>query len=158
MESVRERLKTLLIILLESLTPDGASGRLDRGLFDLRLEAAGVAAGELDDLLEWLQERRPDETLTLATAPEAEGSRGVRIYEEGERDLLTADAFGYLLTLRRDQRLSWPQMESLLQYASLVAETPLTRSETCFLLDQFIFTFPGRGSLGPLARRTGTVH
>lgn len=160
METVRERLKQLLMILLEAIETGEEPGRLDRGLFADRIGQAGYDVAEIGGILDWLEDHwlaaARAEARDLPEAPAAAG--GLRAFGENEQQFLTPEAFGRLLDLRRNGQITAQQMESLIHYASLVSETPVDRSELEQLLDRLLFSFPGRPSGEPPAAGRWTVH
>ncbi len=160
MDTVRERLKQLLIILLEAIEAGEEPGRLDRGLFADRIGRAGYDEAEISGILDWLEDHwlaaARAEARELPDAPATAG--GVRAYGENEQEYLTPEAFGRLLDLRRRGQITPQQMESLIHYASLVSETPLDRGEVEQLLDRILFSFPGRAPGDPPAAGRWTVH
>jgi uncharacterized protein Smg (DUF494 family) len=148
MESAQQRLKNLLLILLESLATYGDGLALDRRRFHDLAAAAGYDAVDVGGILDWLEGQwlsgsRP----WLSAEPVANmGSpSGVRCYGDPDRQALEPAAFGYLLRLVKAGQLSRGQMEQLLQHAGLVAATPLDNRELDVLIDQVVF---GRAASG----------
>ncbi len=146
METVRERLKQLLIILLEAIEAGGGSVRVDKLRFQAGLAAAGYDEEEIAGLLDWFEDQWLSAAREDARALAGDQTRGgaLRGFEPAEREVLTPEAFGYLLGLRQQGRLSAAQMESVIHYASLVSVAPLNRRDADRLLDQLFFSFPGR--------------
>ncbi len=142
MESVQQRLKNLLLILLESLAARGDALALDRGRFQELAAAAGYDAVDVGGILDWLEDQwtsgsRP--WLIAEPAASLGSPSGVRCYEGPDRQALEPAAFGYLLRLVDAGQLSRGQMEQLLQHAGLVAATPLDKRELDVLIDQIVF-------------------
>jgi uncharacterized protein Smg (DUF494 family) len=145
METGRDRLKSLLIILLEVIGAGEGPVRLDRKRFEDRVLAAGFDDEDLSDVLDWLQNQWLPVVQPLAgAAPDRtlENARGPRLLGEDERAYLDPDAFGLLLGLQAAGEITRQQMESLIGYASLVADTPLSRSAMGELVDQIFFLVP----------------
>lgn len=161
MESTRQRLRNLLIILLEAIASGEEDVWLDRQRFQDLVAAAGYDDSDIDGVLDWLE----DQWLPVARgawpatgAERMSDSRGVRLFGEDEREFLTPDAFGYLLSLRRAGQITHQQMETLIHYASLVSLLPLERQEVDQLLERVLFSPPGRDPLGPPAAGLGKAH
>ncbi len=157
METVRERLRTLLIILLETLSDRAGGTRADRRLFRERAVAAGFDEDDVDELLDWLRESWPEgRPLPRRPEPPLPGV-GVRCLDEEERLALSPEAFGYLLDLSHRRQITRGQMERLIHYAGLVAESPLGRREVADLVDRVLFGTPGDGT-GPAGEAGRASH
>ncbi len=63
----------------------------------------------------------------------------VRLQAEPERDVLSVPAFGYLTTLVRTGQITAAQMETLIQFAQRLAESPLAPGDLDPLLDHIVF-------------------
>ncbi len=147
MESARERLKNLLLILLEAVDTGGDLLRLDRQKLGEMVVASGYDEADLGGLLDWLElnwNGRVSSLLEIAEDADGPAGDGVRLLGEDEREFLTPRAFGYLLELCQGGQISRQQMEDLIHYASLVAVLPLQREEIDGLLEQVFFGLPGR--------------
>ena len=160
MESAQQRLKNLLLILLESLAARGDALALDRQRFQELAAAAGYEAEDVGGILDWLEDQWTSGARLWWSAESAASpgsSSGVRCYEGPDRQALEPGAFGYLLQLVAAGQLSRGQMEQLLHHAGLVAATPLDKRELDVLIDQIVFgrmTYgadfaPGSGATRP---------
>jgi len=151
METARERLKDLLIILLEAVSSPGSELGLDMQKFREMVADAGYDVADLGGLLSWLKSQMNPLgpfAETRLFVEEIARSRGVRLYGEEERGFLTPPAFGYLLELLLSGQISRSQMEALIHHASLVADLPLQLPELVELIDQVCFQARGRSHSG----------
>ena len=142
MHAVRNRLKQLLILILESLTVEEIPATRELRLRDA-LDAAGLDAEDIVGLLAWFDDQSrgeaPDSWLT-ARSVQLPASRTVRLQTDDERRYLSPEAFGYLLRLRGDDQITWQQLETVIQVASLAGERPLTREDLGEILDHVLLT------------------
>jgi uncharacterized protein Smg (DUF494 family) len=146
MDSLPERLKNLLIILLDAFESCGENPPLDRRRFWEKIAAAGYDESEIGHLLGWLQMLGSTSAWQQGEGlPVAENlpGRGTRFFGESEREFLTPPAFGYLLELCRAGQISPQQREILIHFASLVSLEPLDTEDIQQVLDQVLFDFPG---------------
>ncbi len=161
METARERLKDLLIILLEAVSTPGGELGLDTQKFRQMVAEAGYDVADLGGILTWLKSQmNPRGTLGGAWPPleEVVRSHGVRLFGEEERACLTPAAFGYLLELVLTGQISRSLMEALIHHASLVADLPLQRQELIQLIDQVCFQAHSRIHPGHAADDLESVH
>jgi uncharacterized protein Smg (DUF494 family) len=66
---------------------------------------------------------------------------GIRHFNQAEEDTLTADARGYLLELSRKGRIDQPQMELIIQFASMTMMKPVSKIMLTDVIDNLIFSF-----------------
>lgn len=161
METAREKLKNLLIILLEAVSEPGVGVGLDAQKFRELVTAAGYDVTDLGSIIGWLQTQlQPQQLVSIQTIFTGEHDRGqgVRCLSEAERDFLTPDAFGYLLDLCAAGQISHLQMETLIHCASQVAELPLPRQEMDRLIDQVLFQVASRRASHHTANGRENVH
>ncbi len=163
MESAREKLKNLLIILLDAIASQNEELDLDLERIREMCSIAGYPETSISGILAWLQTQWPSHDggqalWSLVLSSDAPVGRGVRAFGEDERDYLTPPAFGYLLDLCQEGLISRQQMELLIHYASLVSELPLKRQEIDHLLDQVFFRFPEQGTLDHPTNGLGNIH
>jgi len=148
-ETANERLKNLLLLLLEALGADGELERFDRRRFKEYVAAAGYNPAEFDLLFDWFEsQERPYATTNWLEVPldnTAVGS-GPRLFGDEERVFLSPHAFGHLLNLVADGQIDRRQMESVIQYASLFSSGPLSPRDIDQLLDQVVLTFNDQGT------------
>jgi hypothetical protein len=161
MEHLRDRLRNLLLLLLEAL--DGRRDGPDVGPAEMRemVAAAGYGDEDMLELLDWLRSRwEPDAAgeAWLSTRLVGRASE-VALRQMGQREdeLLTPAAFGYLLDLVRTGQITAEQMESLIQFAQLAPEGPLAPADLATLVDRVVFAAPsGWGVTDP--GRAGRAH
>jgi len=154
MEHLRHRLRDLLLLLIESLVDDedqaGAGGLELRAL----LSAAGLQDEDLHDLLAWMgdpagHDGLPDDAWLTARRYGRASDGALRLMGQREDEFLTVGAFDYLLRLVRTGQITAEQMESLIQFAQLVPDGPLTEGELTPLLDRVVFADrTGEAALG----------
>jgi len=143
MEHLRTRLRDLLLLLLEAIDARQEGARA--GLREIRemAEAAGFAEQDMQDLLDWLHDRwepAAGQPAWLATRFVGRASAGsLRQMGSGEDELLTPEAFGYLLDLVRTGQITTEQMETLIQFAQLVPDGPLNPDDLDALMDRVVF-------------------
>ncbi len=149
MEPVLERLKNLLVLILEILDSESEDSLIDRRRVQEYVIAAGYDPSEVDMLLDWIDSHGSSriESRWLESIAEGDATNAsVRLFGDDEREFLSPPAFGYLLDLCSDGQISQHQMESVIQYASLVSIGPMSRKEVGTLLDQVVFTSNEWGS------------
>ena len=181
MEHLRNRLRNLLELLLEAL--DARQEGVDYESEEMQdiVAAAGYRDEDMQELLVWLQNRwapgvvepgvvDPGVVDPGVVDPRFGGSAwlssrlvsraGVQtLRQPGQREdeLLTPGAFGYLLDLVRTGQISAEQMESLIQFAQIAPEGPLSVGELSSLMDRVVFGEPaGRGPT--VLGRSDRVH
>ncbi|HOX26402.1 MAG TPA: hypothetical protein PLL30_07450 [Candidatus Krumholzibacteria bacterium] len=142
MEHLRYRLRKLLLLLLEAVDARQAGSACAASDLPGIIAAAGYGPQDLADLLAALHGRwhpQADRPAWLAAQRVARPSRqSLRQMGPREEELLTVPAFGYLLDLVRTGQITAEQMETLIQFAQLVPDGPLTPAELGPLLDRVI--------------------
>jgi uncharacterized protein Smg (DUF494 family) len=142
MEHLSPRLRDLLLLLLEAI--DARQEGTGTGLREIHemVAAAGFGEQEVEDLLTWLHARwepAAGQAVWLAAQQFAQASPGsLRLMGPREDELLTPEAFGYLLELVRTRQISWEQMETLIQFAQLSPDGPLTAQQLEPLVDRVV--------------------
>ncbi len=143
MEHLRNRLRDLLLLLLEALDTRQDGPVSDPEDVRQLIAAAGYGEQEMQDLLTWLQDRQrsddTEETWLSARLVARAGHKTLRQMGSREDELLTVPAFGYLLDLVRTSQITAEQMESMIQFAQLVPDGPLTPEDLSMLLDRVVF-------------------
>ena len=143
MEHLRNRLRDLLLLLLEALDTRQDGPVSDPEDVRQLIAAAGYGEQEMQDLLTWLQDRQrsddTEETWLSARLVARAGHKTLRQMGSREDELLTVPAFGYLLDLVRTSQITAEQMESMIQFAQLVPDGPLTPDDLSMLLDRVVF-------------------
>ncbi len=142
MEQERDRLKHLLIILLEALSVSPGDGGFSRNQIQDKVEAAGLDEGDVNGLLDWIESNlNQDAVREWSREPELESpSAGAwRHFGEADREYITPDGIGFLIELLNAGQISRLQMEALLQYSSYIALTPLDRMDLETVIEQVLF-------------------
>ena len=142
MHAVRDRLKQLLILILESLTAEELPTAREARLRDA-LDAAGFDAEDIVGLLAWFDDQSHGEargSWLTARSVQQPANRAIRLQTDEERRYLSPEAFGYLLRLCGDEQITWQQLETVVQVASLAGERPLTREDLGEILDHVLLT------------------
>ncbi|MEZ4388724.1 MAG: hypothetical protein R3D98_14370 [Candidatus Krumholzibacteriia bacterium] len=156
MEHLRTRLQHLLLLLLDALEGQDEAAALT--VADLRelLTGAGLDDRDLADLWRRFHDRElggGGETWLAARQLGLASRRSLRLMGEREDELLTVQAFGYLIGLVNARQISAEQMESLIQYAQLAPDAPLGPQDLAPLLDRVVFA-----DRAPVVRRTDRAH
>jgi uncharacterized protein Smg (DUF494 family) len=117
---------------------------------DLRelMRAVGLDDDDLEELLQWTGQRpllEPGESWLATNLVNRASDSALRQMGQREDELVTVAAFGYLLRLVRTRQISAEQMESMMQFAQLVPEGPLSPRDLSPLLDRVVFHDPGQG-------------
>jgi len=161
MDPERDRLKHLLIILLEALSGSPEASPPDRARVQEKAEAAGLDEADVSGLLDWIEAQwRPEgETPWRGEpAPDAPSAGAFRIYGDTEKDYLSSAGLGYLTRLVNAGQIDRGQLEAVLQYASFIALKPLDPADLESVLEQVIFR-PGRpGMTGGASEGDQGVH
>ncbi len=161
MEHERDRLKHLLLILLEALTGDPETA----GEIQARIQDDAAAAGLDDDdvngLLDWIESQWQLDDLPpwpASAQPEAPSAGTFRHFSLDDANHLSGASLGYILRLLQAGQISRIQMESLVQYASYLAVRPIEPEDLDSILEQVIFR-PGQPRMtGGASEGFGSVH
>jgi len=146
MDAERDRLKHLLIILLEALSGAPSDAPPSRRRIQEKVNAAGLDETDLHELLDWIEAQwQPDDSggWSRDPLPEAPSHGAFRYFGESDRDYLAPDGMGFLIELLNAGQINRAQMEALLQYASFIAIKPLDPYDLETVLEQVLFR-PGR--------------
>lgn len=161
MEQERDRLKHLLIILLEALSRSPEEGRSLPLRIHEQAEAAGLDEADVNGLLDWIESHwQPDGQPDWGDEdlPDAPSSGAFRYFGENDSECLSGAGLGYLLKLLNGGQINRAQLEALVQYASFMAVRPLEPEELDSILEQVIFR-PGRPHMtGGSSEGFGSVH
>ncbi len=142
MDPERDRLKHLLIILLEALSASGEDGPPSRNAIQEKVANAGLDEGDVHGLLDWIEsnwnaylELSPDQE----PLPESPSDLAFRVFSEADQDYISADGIGYLIRMVNSGQISKAQMEAMLQYSSFIALKPLTSYDLETVIEQVLF-------------------
>ena len=142
MDQERDRLKHLLIILLEALSVGPSDSGLSSRRIQDKVADAGLDEADVHGLLDWIENNlSPDPEAEWGREPELEApSHGSwRHFGESDKEYITPDGIGFLLELLNHGQISGLQMEALLQYSSYIALQPLDRLDLETVIEQVLF-------------------
>lgn len=142
MENERDRLKHLLVILLESLSmaPGNREGR-GQAIQD-KVVAAGLDEADVNGLLDWIEaqwQMGDQNDWPREVMPDAPSRQSFRIFGEADSDSLAPGALGFLIELVNQGQINQMQMEGLIQYASFIAVRPLEKEDLETVIEQVLF-------------------
>jgi uncharacterized protein Smg (DUF494 family) len=142
MEQERDRLKHLLIILLEALSVAPSEVGVSRNRIQEKVADAGLDEADVHGLLDWIESNLNDDDLRpwnqephLASP----SSFSWRHFGDADKEYISPDGIGFLLELHNAGQISRLQMEALLQYSAYIALTPLDRYDLETVIEQVIF-------------------
>lgn len=142
MDPQRDRLKHLLIILLEALSASGDEGPPSRSRIQEKAADAGLDEGDVHGLLDWIESNwnmyrdLPQESDPM---PDAPSTGAFRFFGEFDKDYITPEGMGYLIRMLNAGQITMTQMEAMLQYSSFIALKPLTSYDLETVIEQVIF-------------------
>ena len=142
MENEHDRLKNLLIILLEAISKTPANGESRAKAIQDKVVAAGLDEADVNGLLDWIESNwHPGEqgSWPREVMPDAPSTRSFRVFGEADNDFLTPGALGFLIELVNEGQIDRMQMEGLIQYASFIAIRPLERDDLESVIEQVLF-------------------
>jgi uncharacterized protein Smg (DUF494 family) len=161
MDQERDKMKHLLVILLEALSTDPEVSPTRTAMIQDKAEAAGLEEEDVHGLLEWIETHmlpndRPG--WTREPVPDAPSDKAFRFFGAEDTRYLTAEGMGYLLTLLNQGQISRAQLEALLAYASYVAYRPMDIYDLEPIIEQVLFR-PGRpGMTGGASEGFENIH
>ncbi len=142
MNSERDRLKHLLVILLEEISGSpGSASRRTEAIQD-KVVAAGLDEADVNGLLDWIESHwHPGElgSWPREFLPDAPSSGAFRVFGEPEHEYLSPEALGFLIELLNAGQINRMQMEALMQYASYIAIRPLGKDDLESVIEQVLF-------------------
>ena len=161
MDPERDRLKHLLIILLEALSGPSEVVSPLKARIQEKAEAAGLDEGDMHGLLDWIESHwQHDDRLDLDRSPQADtpSEKAFRFFGDMDSDYLSPQGLGFLMELLNDRQINRTQLEALLQYSSYIALKPLERHDLESVLEQVLFR-PGRpGMTGGASEGFENIH
>jgi uncharacterized protein Smg (DUF494 family) len=146
MDPGRDRLKHLLIILLEALSGSQDGSAPNRTRIQEKAEAAGLDEDDVHGLLDWIESHwQPDGGVSWSRdpVPDAPSDKAFRVFGEADAEYLSPSGLGFLMELFNAGQVNRAQFEALLQYASFIAIKPLDPYDLETVLEQVLFR-PGR--------------
>jgi uncharacterized protein Smg (DUF494 family) len=146
MEQERDRLKHLLIILLEALSAKSDAHSPRRLRIQEKVAEAGLDEEDVNGLLDWIESHwdlRALPAWARNQLPEQPSAAAVRVFGEQECEFLTPAALAYLVKLQASGEIDRAEFEALLHYASLMGGAPLETVDLETVIEQVLFR-PGR--------------
>ncbi len=161
MDQERDKMKHLLVILLEALSSDPETSQSRAALVQDKAEAAGLGETDVHGLLEWIENHLlPNDQPTWSRDPalDAPSDKAFRFFGEDDARYLTPEGMGYLVSLLNSKQINRRQLEALLAYASYVAYRPMDIYDLEPIIEQVLF-MPGRpGMTGGASEGFENIH
>ncbi len=161
MDPERDRLKHLLIILLEALSVPPEDGPPSRNRIQERVADAGLDEADVHGLLDWIEshwgysrQNTPDQE----PLPEDPSGQAFRIFGESDQDYISPEGMGFLIQLVENEQISRAQMEALLQYSSFIAIKPMTTYDLETVIEQVLFRAEKPGMTGGASEGLESSH
>jgi uncharacterized protein Smg (DUF494 family) len=151
MDPERDRLKHLLIILLEALSSSVEEGPPSRNRIQEKVADAGLDEGDVHGLLDWIESNwnaYNDQSLDQEPLPESPSSYAYRVFGDSDQEYITSEGIGYLIQLVNAGQITRAQMEALLQYSSFIALKPMTSYDLETVIEQVLFRSERPGMTG----------
>ncbi|MBE0565934.1 MAG: DUF494 family protein [Krumholzibacteria bacterium] len=161
MDLDRNRLKQLLIFLMEALASSSGGQASVKSRVQERAEKAGLEEEDMHDLLDWIEGQwnwaeRP--AWSRQQLPEQPSGSAFRLWGEAEQEYLTRDALAWLIGLQDRAQIDKAQLEALLQYASFIAMRPLEVQDLEMVIEQVLFRPQRPGMTGGVSDGQSWVH
>ncbi len=161
MEQERDRLKHLLIILLEALSVGKDGKKPTRARVQDKAAEAGLDEDDVHGLLDWIEdewEMRGPAHWDPNPLPEVPSAAAVRVYGDVEQETVTREALAYLLDLQARKEINAAQLEALLHYTTLLAVLPVEKADLEMVIEQVLFRPHRPGMVGGLADGHRDIH
>lgn len=161
MDPERDRLKHLLIILLEALSGPHEMMPPVRTRIQEKAEAAGLDEGDVHGLLDWIESHWMNDDRpgwNRDPMPDAPSDKAFRYFGDVDADYLSPRGLGFLMELFNNGQINRAQLEALLQYSSFIALKPLEPSELESVLEQVLFRPAKPGMTGGSSEGFENVH
>ena len=158
MDPERNRLKHLMVILLEALSD--AEGPSRSRILE-KVASAGLDETDVNGLLDWIESQwQPlhSDDYYADPWPEAPSGQSFRHFGDLDQACLTGSAMGFLLELQAAGQISRAQMEALIQYSSYVALQPLERADLETVIEQVLFRGGRPGLTGGASEGFDSAH
>lgn len=161
MDPEKDRLKHLLIILLEALSGSPEAQAPIKARIQEKAEAAGLDEGDMHGLLDWIESHWMHDdmpTWNRDPVPDAPSGKAFRYFGEADADYLTPQGMGFLINLFNQGQINRAQLEALLHYSSYIALSPMGPYDLETVLEQVLFR-PGRpGMTGGASEGFEGIH
>ena len=161
MDPEKDRLKHLLIILLEALSGSPELLPPIRTRIQEKAEAAGLDEGDVHGLLDWIESHWLHDdipTWDRNPLPEAPSDKAFRYFGAVDADYLSPKGQGFLMKLFNNRQINRAQLEALLQYSSFIALRPLEPYELESVLEQVLFRPEKPGMTGGASEGFENIH
>ena len=161
MDQERDKMKHLLIILLEVLSADPEGEPMRVEMIRSKAETAGLQEADVHELLSWIEDHMlisdrpgwPEDPV-----PDAPTDKAFRFFGDNDARYLTSEGMGFLLALLNAKQINRAQLEALLAYASYVAYQPMDIYDLEPIIEQVLFR-PGRpGMTGGASEGFENIH
>jgi uncharacterized protein Smg (DUF494 family) len=103
------------------------------------LRSMGFTDTEISSAYDWLLKHIEDSPDSFSLPGNSISKRAVRVLSTLEREIVSAEAFGYLLQLRQLNLLTAEQMEMILDRCSLFVNDPIGLNEMKILASVALF-------------------
>lgn len=161
MDQERDKMKHLLVILLEALSTDPESSPARSEMILDKAEAAGLSESDVHGLLDWIENHMlPNDSpgWNREPVPDAPSDKAFRYFGTDDARYLTSEGMGFLVSLLNAGQISRAQLEALLAYASYVAYRPMDIYDLEPIIEQVLFR-PGRpGMTGGASEGFENIH
>ncbi len=161
MDPERDRLKHLLIILLEALSLSGEEPNALRAGIREKASAAGLGEDDFNGLMNWLDDQwqsADQRDWNNDQQPEEPSSGAFRYFGSMEWDYLSPQGMGYLYELLNSGQITRAQLEALMQYSSFIAIKPLDPYDLETVLEQVLFRPAEPGMTGGASEGQENIH
>jgi hypothetical protein len=161
MDPGRDRLKHLLVILLEALSVSGEDTQALRAGIKDKVSAAGLDDGDFHGLMNWLEDQwlgADQKGWGGEHLPESPSSGAFRHFGAIEWDYLSPQGMGFLVELLNNGQITRVQLEALVQYSSFIAIKPLDPYDLETVLEQVLFKPAEPGMTGGASEGQENIH
>jgi hypothetical protein len=161
MDPERDRLKHLLIILLEALSGPQEVMAPMRSRIQEKAEAAGLDEADVHGLLDWIEAQWLGDDRAgwgRDAPPDAPSDKAFRYFGDVDADYLSPRGLGFLVELFNNGQINRAQLEALLQYSSFIALKPLEPIELESVLEQVLFRPERPGMTGGASEGFENIH
>ena len=161
MDPEKDRLKHLLIILLEALSGSPEALPPVRARIQEKVQAAGLDEGDMHGLLDWIESHWLNDdmpTWDRDPLPDSPSEKAFRHFGDVDADYLTPKGMGFLIKLFNNGQVNRAQLEALLQYSSYIALTPLGPYDLETVIEQVLFRPDKPGMTGGASEGFENIH
>jgi len=135
---VQDRILEIVVYLMNQLTDQqGSINSIDEMSADLR--SMGFTDSEISSAYSWLLNHFEEYPDSFSVTDKKIGNRSMRVLSEMERNIVSPEAYGYLLQLRCLKLLTAEQMEMILDRCALFVNDPIDLTEMKILASVTMF-------------------